>query len=102
MILTVIVFLLGLYILMEAVDDAGHYSGADRFCLVLRDVATGVSGVMLVWIPGRDLFLCLIHRIPWHWEIDGLHMALTFALALYLWPKMVMRFHRSFHLFRRG
>jgi hypothetical protein len=71
--------ILGLYIMFEAVDDVGRYSGPDRICLVSRDVSTGLAGLMLTWYAA-------LHKL------DGLHLALAVPLALYLWPKMVIRY----------
>jgi hypothetical protein len=72
---------LGAYILLEAVDDAGRYAGMDRLCMVARDVSTGVAGLMLVWYSGEG-------------RIDWLHIALALPLALNIWKKMVKRYYR--------
>lgn len=74
-------FLLGLYILLEGVHDVGRFAGPTRWCMVLRDVSTGLGGLMLMWYA-------------WCGQIDWLHAALALPLALYIWPKMVLRYFR--------
>lgn len=71
----------GLYIFLEAVDDSGRYSGKIRFCLVARDVCSGVGGLMVMWYTAKG-------------QIDWLHIVLASSIALYLWPKMVYRMRR--------
>lgn len=91
MILNSFVFILAVYIIFEAVDDANRYSGFDHACLVARDVLTGLAGVMLGWYAIKDTTLILISGAPWNSQLDWLHLVLAVTLALYIWPKMVIR-----------
>lgn len=79
---------LGTYIMLEAVDDVGHFAGINRLCMVIRDVLTGVVGLALLW--------CSIMG-----QVDWLHLGLGAALALYIWPKMIFRVPLWWHRFKR-
>lgn len=72
----IIVFLLGLYLLGEAIAAAALMDGGDRLCRVAKYLVTGVVGICLMVSPGKA---------------DLLHITLACALALFVWPKTLHR-----------
>jgi hypothetical protein len=83
-----IAFCLGIYILLEAIDDAARYAGLNRICMVVRDVSTFLAGVGLA-------------SFAWTHQIDGLHVALALPLSLYIWPKMLLRARRMLNRWKK-
>lgn len=67
---------LGLYLLGESIAAAAAMQGGDRLCRVAKYMITGALGIWMAAEPAK---------------VDGTHLALAFALSLFVWPKMLER-----------
>lgn len=76
MVQQIIVFALGLYLLGESIAAAALMHGGDRLCRLAKYLFTGAIGIWLTAEPAKA---------------DGGHIAMAFALTLFLWPKMLTR-----------
>lgn len=80
----VIAILLGLYLLGEAVAAASHMERGDRLCRVIKYLLVAVIGL---WLIAESK------------QADIWHLAMAFALALFVWPKMLERLDQAIKLF---
>lgn len=80
--------LIGLYIMLEAIQAVAAMDGGDRACRVVRYVLAALVGLQLIWYGFLQ-------------QIDWVHIALAGALALFVWPRMVSRFWALFGVDRR-
>lgn len=81
MVQQIIVFLLGLYLLLESINAAAQMHGGDRFCRVAKYLVTSIIGLNLMLSPA---------------EADAMHIIMAIALCLFVWPKMVARLEQLF------
>lgn len=84
----VIACLLGLYLLLEAINQMALMDGGDRACRVAKYVLAALSGLMLA-------------TQGWVQRVDWLHLVMACTIALFVWPKMVTRMHHIFKFERR-
>lgn len=84
MVQQIIVFLLGLYLLGEAIAAAALMQGGDRLCRVAKYLVTGVIGIWMIAEPDKA---------------DIWHIVMAAALALFVWPKMVKRLESAIEQF---
>lgn len=72
----IVAFLIGLYLLGESVAAASLMDRGDRLCRVGKYLLTAIIG----------LWLMLESK-----QADFWHITMAFALALFVWPKMLDR-----------
>lgn len=81
MVQQIVAILLGLYLVAESISAAALMPGGDRLCRLAKYLVTGVAGI------------CLVSASK---DVDGLHLIMAAAIALFVWPKMLARIEYIF------
>jgi len=89
MIITALSVCMGIYIMLESINEMSLMDNGDRACRVAKYVISAVSGLMMVYYG-------ILQQIDW------LHLALGAGAALFMWPHMVERGAGLIYPERRG
>lgn len=77
MIIDILSFLIGLYIVIECIDAASGMHKGDRPCRMVKYLLAGTAGMILI-----------LYQSNWQ------HLVFGLAIAAFTWPDLVNRFKR--------
>lgn len=78
MLINILVFLIGLYCVLESISAAADMHKGDRFCRLTKYLLAGASGIYVIFVAV-------------HFAASVGMLILITAVALGLWPRMVYR-----------